>query len=99
MELLKPLYGLSDSGDSWAAKLRSHIIQALGLNESLADPPISFLHDENMNLIGIHATYVDDLLRAGNKTFKRICKITHETFETSEDEVLPLTYAGFHISR
>ena len=55
-----------------------------------------FLFKENM-LIGINGTYVDDLQRCGTPEFEEMCKLTHERFETTGTEDLPLTLTGFNI--
>ena len=99
LELLKPLYGLSDSGDSWHATLDKHLVRDLGMKASKIDRSLSFKHDDRGRLIGINASYVDDLLRAGTPDFRKICKITNERFETSPDEELPLTFAGIQLSK
>ena len=49
-------------------------------------------------LIGMNGSYVDDLLRAGTQQFKELCQKTHNSFETSGDDNLPLTFAGLTVS-
>lgn len=44
-------------------------------------------------------SYVEDLPRAGSKLFQKNCEITHERFETSGDDELPLLFVGFSIKR
>ena len=99
LELLKPLYGLSDSGDSWHATLSKHLANDLGLSPNKVDNSLSFRHDDSDNLIGVHASYVDDLLRAGTRSFREACQVTSATFETSPDEELPFTFAGIQIKK
>ena len=48
---------------------------------------------------GVHGTYIDDLLRAYISTFRDICNKIHTNFDTSEDEHMQLTYAGYEIWR
>ena len=99
LELLKPLYGLSDSGDNWHATLQKHLVNDPGLSPNKVDSSLSFRHDDNGNLIGVHTSYVDDLLRAGTPKFRDDCALTCATFETSPDEKLPLTFAGIQIKQ
>ncbi len=42
---------------------------------------------------------MDDLVRSGDAEFRKLCHKTHERFETSGDESLPVTFAGFNLSR
>lgn len=48
---------------------------------------------------GAHGSYVDDLLRTGDREFKNFCFKMHERFETNRDELLPMTCSGFNIQR
>ena len=97
-ELLKPLYGLCDSGDLWHETLQKHLLDDLAMEPTKSDPSISFSFSNNC-LSGINTSYVDDLLRAGTKEFRCQSAATHKRFETSGDEELPLTFAGSHISK
>ena len=97
-ELLRPLYGLCDAGDLWHQSLNQHLTEELHLQPTKADPSLYFSFRGN-KLVGINGSYVDDLLRSGDSEFKNWCKRTHEKFETSGDEPLPVTFAGFQISR
>ena len=78
-ELLKPLYGLCDAGDLWHLTLRKHLVDEVRLIPTKSDPSLSFFFS-NGELTGINGSYVDDLLRAGNKNFRDTCQITHERF-------------------
>ena len=51
------------------------------------------------DLIGINGIYMDDLLRAVSDELQEICQQTHEKFERSGDQSLPLTFAGVSINR
>ena len=59
-ELLKTLYDLSDSGDLYHASFDKHLVQDLGLTQSVAVPSMYF-HFKDGILIGINSTYVEDL--------------------------------------
>lgn len=50
-------------------------------------------------LQGLSGTYVDDLLRCGNKAFSEIGKKTAETFEMAHEEHIPCTFTGFQLRR
>ena len=98
LELLKPLYGLSDFGDKWHSTLCEHLI-SLGLTPSKADPSLMFKHNSEHQLIGIYGSYVDDLLRAGDNEFVQLYKKTRRRLVISEDKELTLMSAGYNISR
>ena len=61
------------------------------------DPSLYFSF-RNGDLIGMNRSYVDDLLRAGTFKLRSQCERTHAKFETTGDERLPITFAGFRIS-
>ena len=77
LQLLKPLYGLSDSGDIWYKTLDAHNEIDLRMVSRRVDPVYYLRFDSNKRLIGMNRSYVDDLLRAGNSKFKKLCQITH----------------------
>ena len=97
-ELLKPQYGSSDAGDLWQQTLHRHLTQDLRLQPKKTDPSSYYLFNKG-NLVGINGTYVNDLLRAGNAQFRLKCELTHKRFETSVDAEIPMTFAGFHVTR
>ena len=47
----------------------------------------------------MNGSYVEDLLRVGNREFRDLWSHTHRRFETSGDDDLPVTFAGFEIAR
>jgi hypothetical protein len=47
------------------------------------------------NLVGISGTYVDDIIRAGNKNFREeSTKCTHQTFDAKHESGTPLNFTG-----
>ena len=66
LQLLKPLYGISDSGDIWYKTLDAQNKTDLKMIPSKVDPVYNLRFDSNKHLIGMNGSYVDDLLRAGN---------------------------------
>ena len=81
-----------------ARTLDKHLTSDIGMEPTKADPSLYFSHYDD-SLCGITGTYVDDMLRAGTKYFRKRCDYTHTKFKTSGDDELPLTYSGFHITR
>ena len=78
--------------------LHNILTKYLQMKPTKTDPLLyfSFRHGK---LEGINGYYVDELLRTGTLGFKKYCEKTDERFETSGDESLPLTFAGFTLSK
>ena len=66
LQLLKPLYGLCESGDLWHRTLDEHHKRILGMTPKKFDPALYTWIKEGF-VRGLSGTYVDDLLRAGTK--------------------------------
>ena len=97
LELLRALYGHSDSGDSLPATLTKDLTNDIGLTTSSAEPSLMFNRHDDGALIGIHGAYVDYFIRAGDAKFHRTCNVPHAKLETYNNEDLPFSYAGFEI--
>lgn len=98
LKLLKPLYGLCDSGDLWYETLEFHHKQELNMKAFQLDPALYYYMENNV-LAGLSGTYVDDMLRAGNSKFQKIAAQTKAKFEMDEDKYLPTEFTGFKISK
>lgn len=94
LQLLKPLYGLSESGDIWYRILDRHHRSDLEMNPLRSDPAL-YVRMEQGSLIGILGTYVDDMIRAGNTKFWKTPKKTEERFDMEEAKKVPCTSTGF----
>lgn len=68
LQLLKPSYGLSESGNIWYETMDCHDKKDLKMNPFRCDPALYVCMD-NENVIGISGTYVDDMIRAENTAF------------------------------
>ena len=68
LELVKPLYGLSDSGDYWNRTITRHLREDLNMNATVGDLSLFVKHIED-KLIGLTGIYVDDSLLCGNDAF------------------------------
>ena len=98
VELLRPLYSLSDARDLWHMTLQKHLTKEIGLVPTEADPSLYFSFRLG-ELSGLNWFYVDYLLLSGTPEFKENCQVTHRKFETYGDDTLPFTFAGFHLSK
>ena len=59
LKLVKPLYGICDSGDYWSATLNDIIRNSLKLQPTTGDGAI-YYENGNEDFVGILGAYVDD---------------------------------------
>lgn len=98
LKLLKPLYGLCESGDLWHQTFSDHHQKELGMKPMRSDQALFvWIHDQDLQ--GLSGCYVDDILRTGNQNFAIHANQTRKRFEMAEDEHLPCTFTGFVISK
>ncbi|CAN8072966.1 unnamed protein product [Agarophyton chilense] len=98
LQLLKPLYGLCESGDLWHQTIDQHHVKDLGKTPLRSDPAL-YIQMKDGLLKGISGGYVDDLLRAGDNGFKKLCIRTNERFDMGEEQSLPCSFTGFSLDR
>lgn len=96
LELLKPLYGLSDSGDYWNRTMTNHLKEDIGMDPTDGDLSLFFKHVES-KLIGMTGTYVDDSLHCGTTDFMQLCDKSLDKFESREREMDNTTFAGVKV--
>ena len=72
LKLLLLLYGLSHAGELWHEPLNRHLLKHLNLEPTKTDPSLYFSFGGN-ELVGIHGSYDDDRLRAGDAEFRKCC--------------------------
>lgn len=85
LQLLKPLYGLSENGDYWGRTFRGLLGTDLGTNSCISDAAL-FYKRLGKTLEGFCATYVDDALHAGSKDYQTSAKNTEQKFMCKERE-------------
>ena len=80
LKLLKPLYGLADSGDYWGRTICSYIKEALNMTETTGDGTFVFkcIRDK---LDGMCITNVDDVLQAGTREYSDLAQKTEDKFK------------------
>ena len=70
LELLKPLYGLSDAGDYWDVTIVDFTKNDLHMTSTSLDPSFFYRRNETTSeLDGLTGIHVDDGLHAGTKEF------------------------------
>jgi hypothetical protein len=97
LKLLRPLYGLADSGDYWGSTLLNHLNEELGMKQTVGDPAMFFKMIDS-KLQGMCATYVDDALHAENVVNKEITEKTTKRFKCRYKEMDNVTFAGVEIN-
>jgi hypothetical protein len=76
LQIMKPLYGLAESGDYCAQTFIRHHLTDLRMTQATGDFSLFFKRAKGA-LIGILGCYVDDVVRAG--TLKYLASATHNT--------------------
>ena len=95
LELPKLIYGLADSIDEWHRNLDDHVQIDLKMIPTLIDLSLHYQF-ENEQLVGIHRSYANDLLRARTDDRTTQPDATLEWLKTTENKHAPLTLAEMH---
>lgn len=97
LRLLKPLYGLADSGDHWNVTMAKHLKADLTMTPTALDISMFFKSVQG-RLSGVTGVYVDDSLSAGNNDFLQDTDKTQAKFESREREFDNFTFAGVEVT-
>lgn len=98
LKLLRPLYGLSDSGDYWNTTFSDHIKKDLNMASTVADYSFFFKMVRG-KLMGLMGTYVDDTISAGTEDFEKHTNITESKFESKPTEFDNFRFAGVYVKK
>lgn len=98
LRLLKPLYGLSDSGDYWHSTFSNHLQHDLNMTQTTGDLSLFFKAIEG-KLRGLTGAYVDDTLGAGDTAFEKESEVTGERFQSKAREEGNIEFAGIQIEK
>ena len=96
LKLLKPLYGLADSGDYWDKTFSRHLTDDLGMRPCVCDPALYGMKIDE-KLLGLCTTCVDDALQAGNDKYQAITKATLQKFKCRDREFDEVKFSGIEI--
>ncbi len=66
LKLLRPLYGLADSGDYWHATFAQYLTHDLGMNDLSSDMSLFFRRARGQ-VPGLLASYADDTLGCADR--------------------------------
>jgi hypothetical protein len=84
LQLLLPLYGLTESGDYWSQTIVEHCVEHTQFEQSATDPSFFFRH-VGKALAGLSGNYVDDNLRAAPPQHrKQLQQSLREQFECAD---------------
>jgi Reverse transcriptase (RNA-dependent DNA polymerase) len=98
LQLILPLYGITESGDYWGETLTDHHINDLKTTQTKQDFSLFFKHAAS-KLIGLSGAFVDDLVRAGTLQFKDSSqRSTEGRFDVKPPATNDFTFAGFDIT-
>jgi hypothetical protein len=98
-KLLRPLYGLAESGDFWAKRLVHHHLTELDMTQTASGFSL-FWRRVGIDLVGLSACYVDDVLQAGTTTERDlIVKTMSARFDMTPAENLPAAFTGLQLER
>lgn len=96
LDILRPLYGLVDSGDYLQATFPHHLKKDLGMIANACDMAQIFKRLQS-SLQELIATHVDDTLGAGTKQFQHETLRTAQMFDEKPHEINSLTFASIAI--
>lgn len=96
LKLLRPLYGLADSGDYWHVTMARHLTDDLTMTPTALDVSLFFKTVRNQ-LSGLTGVYVDDSIHAGDVTFFKETDKTMAKFESRPRDMDKFTFAGIEV--
>lgn len=98
LKLLKPLYGLSESGDYWHETFFKHVHEDFAMTPTAGDLSF-FFKIVRGKLQGMIETHVDDTIGAGTGRFADESRITERQFESKARQYDSFTFAGIQVEK
>jgi hypothetical protein len=97
LQLMLPLYALTEAGDYWGETLTNHCLEDVGFEQSAADLLLCFKR-QGEKLQWLSANYVDDHLRAAPPSVRASMEQSlRERFECKPASELPTAFLGVKI--
>lgn len=96
LQLLLPLYGLSDAGDYCGRTIRAHLAKDLGMKHIKGDIWLS-TNSSHKKLKGMTGLYVDDSVSCGDKEFFEEFDKTSKRFNPSNRNTDNISFAGIKL--
>ena len=97
LKLLRPLYGLTDSGDYWNYTFQDHMVRDLQMEHAVSDLSLFTKHVKG-RLKGLAGTYVDDSILAGTTGFMQTTSKTAKRFDSKKKVLDNFVFAGIEVS-
>lgn len=98
LKLVKPLYGLTDSGDYWHNTMANHLIRDSFMKLITGDMA-RFSKTANSNLHGMIGTHVDDSIGIRNAQFIEESILTAQHFESKARTIDNISIAEISIDK
>ena len=98
LQVIKPLYGLSDAGGYWGETLTAHHKDQLAIEKTTGDVSLFFKRVAE-KLVGPSGSYIDDIIRARKKAF--MTKLDMETKQRSNSKPNknpPFSFTGLQVT-
>lgn len=94
---MKPLYGLSDSGDCWFEPFAKFHIHTVCMEQATGDFDLSFRRCADSH-VALSGAYVDDVIQASPASHKaEIGKQIKEQFQITMGDAPKFVYTGFFL--
>ncbi len=98
LKLLRHLYGLSDSGDYWHATFAMHLTRHLGM-KAVSSNMCLFFRSARGKVTELLASYVDDAVACGDRSFADLTEKTREAFEVKSREHDKMRFADVYVNK
>ncbi len=98
LQLLCPLYVLADSGDYWHPTLAKNLTNDLGMNTVSSNMSLFFIRARGQ-FTGLLASYVDDTLACGDRSFVELTRKTREAFEVKSRNDNTMRFSGVYVDK
>ena len=85
VELMRPIYSMTDAGDHWGVTIDHHAKDDLGLVPLLGDPSL-YIKRNDEDLDGLLGMCVDDGCLAGDKVMQSLTELTLQRFDSRPRE-------------
>jgi len=96
VQVIRPLYGLSESGDYWHETLTRHHINDLKMTQATGDFSL-FFRRLSGRLVALSGTYVDDMLQCATVEQRRaIQDLMRSRFDITIDQATSFVFLGLH---
>lgn len=96
LRVVRPLYGIPESGLHWYLTYLDHHVGRLGMKQSRADPCFLMKHREDGTIDGVVVLQVDDSLIVGSKQFMKMEEEAASEFQTKPRTYITDNITGFN---